>query len=248
MRKYAIMNVSSLFKSTVRLLAVSSGIAYDPHSWNPSGEENSKHGTPPCVHWPAYDTHRGPNGISLPKWSTPDLGGGHGRCRSQAVKLAVAKCRSMVEHVRIEQGIPGASFAIAVDGNIICQEGLGYSDVENSVACTEDTVMRIASISKPLVAVAVLQLWQEGKIDLDCPVQAYVTNFPVKEFAGKTVQITTRQILSHLGGIRHYGTVLAKEDTKKEFEHSEYYIKKHYKSVDEALRLFAQDKLLAEPG
>ena len=240
------MNGSILFKSGVRLLAASSGVAYGAH-WQTTDEGNDpKHVPVSRTRCGACEDHGASR--SLPRRSINNSEGTRELCKYEAVKSAVAKCRNMVEHMRIKQGAPGASFAIAVDGQIVCQEGLGYADVENAVACTEETVMRIASISKPLVTVAVMQLWESGKLDLDSPVQAYVPYFPAKKFAGKTVEVSSRQLLSHLGGIRHYSKLPPSEDTTKEFEHSEYYIKKHYKSVEESLSLFAQDDLLAEPG
>ena len=48
------------------------------------------------------------------------------------------------------------------------------------------------------------KLWEEGKLDLDAPIQTYVKSFPEKTFNGATVTLTTRHLLSHLGGIRHY--------------------------------------------
>ena len=48
------------------------------------------------------------------------------------------------------------------------------------------------------------KLWEEGKLDLDAPIQTYVTSFPEKTFNGATTTLTTRHLLSHLGGIRHY--------------------------------------------
>ena len=64
--------------------------------------------------------------------------------------------------------------------------------------------MRIASISKPLTASAIALLWQRGKVDLDLPIQTYVPEFPVKSFEGKAVKITTRQVMTHMSGIRDY--------------------------------------------
>ena len=64
--------------------------------------------------------------------------------------------------------------------------------------------MRIASISKPMTAAAVAILWQEGKLDIDLPVQKYVPDFPVKTFDGTEVEITTRNVMSHMSGIRNY--------------------------------------------
>lgn len=64
---------------------------------------------------------------------------------------------------------------------------MGYADLENRVPCSPDTVMRIASISKPLTAAAAARLWEEGKLDLDAPVQKYVPEFPEKTFQGEAV-------------------------------------------------------------
>ncbi|MBN3301350.1 LACTB protein, partial [Amia calva] len=81
--------------------------------------------------------------------------------------------------------------------------------------------MRIASISKPLTATALARLWEEGKLDLDVPVQTYVPEFPEKEFEGEPVTITTRLLLSHLSGIRHYekDAKKVKEEKEKENRH-----------------------------
>ena len=81
---------------------------------------------------------------------------------------------------------------------------MGYADVENDVPCTPETSMRIASISKPLTAIALLQLWQKGLVDLDAPMQKYVPQFPEKKYKGEKVLIKTRQLLSHVAGIRSY--------------------------------------------
>ena len=107
----------------------------------------------------------------------------------------------------LERGIPGGVVAVMKDGVLVWSEGVGYADVENAVPCRPNTLMRIASISKPLTAVALLQLWQKGLVDLDAPVQKYVPEFPEKEYKGEKVVMTTRQLLSHMAGIRHYTKV-----------------------------------------
>jgi len=61
------------------------------------------------------------------------------------------------------------------------------SDIENLVDCKPASVMRIASISKPLTMVAIAQLWEQGKLDLDKPVQHYVPSWPDKVFKGQKV-------------------------------------------------------------
>lgn len=59
--------------------------------------------------------------------------------------------------------------------------------------CGVGTVMRIASISKSLTAAAVARVWEDGKLELDAPVQKYVPEFPVKQFEGKDVRYNVQE-------------------------------------------------------
>ena len=76
-----------------------------------------------------------------------------------------------------------------MDGKSVWSEGLGYADVENRVPCTAKSVMRIASISKSITMATVAKLWESGKLDLDKPVQDYVSSFPEKKFENEKVNI-----------------------------------------------------------
>jgi serine beta-lactamase-like protein LACTB, mitochondrial len=128
------------------------------------------------------------------------------------------------------RGIPGLSVAVAVDGRIVYSEGFGYADLEERVPVWATTKFRIGSVSKPLTAVALVQLVEQGKVDLDAPVQNYVPTFP-----DKGAQITPRMLTGHLAGIRHY-------------QGDEFLIAKHYDNVVEGLQIFQADPLVAPPG
>ena len=95
--------------------------------------------------------------------------------------------------------IPGVSVAVVENGVEDWSAGFGSADLENSVPATAHTLYRLASISKSLTASGAMLLWQQGKLDLDAPVQKYCPAFPQKD-----TTITTRELLGHLGGIRHY--------------------------------------------
>lgn len=95
---------------------------------------------------------------------------------------------------------------------------------------TAETRFRIGSVSKALTSVAVGRLLQDGRLDLDSPVQRYVPGFPAKRYP-----ITVRQVAGHLAGIRHY--------FPGEFENRE-----HYPTITQGLAIFAADSLLFEPG
>jgi len=116
--------------------------------------------------------------------------------------------------------------------------GFGYADIENGVKMTPESVIRIASISKSMTMAMMGKLIEDGKVDVDAPVQKYLPEFPVKTFEGQPVSsnlrhiivhrkrnnirkfsleiqvtITVRHLLSHLSGIRHYKT---KEEVEAE--------------------------------
>ncbi|XP_019333051.2 serine beta-lactamase-like protein LACTB, mitochondrial [Alligator mississippiensis] len=134
----------------------------------------------------------------------------------RAFSRAAERSRDLLQRIKDEVGAPGIVVGVSVDGREVWCEGLGYADVENRVTCKPETVMRIASISKCLTMAAVAKLWEEGKLDLDAPVQKYVPEFPEKVYEGEKVTITTRLLASHLSGIRHYEKDLAKVKEEKE--------------------------------
>ncbi|XP_069621680.1 serine beta-lactamase-like protein LACTB, mitochondrial [Ranitomeya imitator] len=122
----------------------------------------------------------------------------------EAYSAAIARSRELLSRVKDEVGSPGIVVGVSVDGQTVWTEGLGFADVENRIPCSPDSVMRVASISKSFTMAALAKLWQEGRLDLDAPVQKYVPEFPEKEFEGEKVTITTRLLVSHISGIRHY--------------------------------------------
>src|SRR5688572_18800923 len=147
---------------------------------------------------------------------------------SPALRLEIEK---LVAEEMTRQGIPGLSLALAADGVPRGSYAFGIADVENQVPVKPETMFRLASISKPVTAVAALQLWEQGSLDLDAPVQRYIPTFPRKPWT-----VTPRQLLGHLGGVRHYTTIDEVESTR------------HYFDVLSPLQIFQDDPLAAEPG
>jgi len=143
---------------------------------------------------------------------------------------AVERSREIAFDFMERMGTPGLSVAVGVEGKIVWAEGFGYADLENRVPVWPSTKFRIASISKPLTAAALGKLLEEGRLDLDAPVQRYVPSFPEKRWP-----ITTRELAGHLAGIRHY-------------RGSESLSRTHYEDVLDALEIFSGDSLLHEPG
>ena len=131
--------------------------------------------------------------------------------------------------------VPGVSVAVVENGEYEWGAGFGLADAENNVPASEHTLFRLASISKSLTATAAMQLWEQGKLDLDAPVQKYCPAFPQKQSP-----ITTRQVMGHLAGIRHYKT--GPDDL-------EIGNTKHFDNpIQAGLDFFKNDPLLSEPG
>src|SRR5579863_3277577 len=132
--------------------------------------------------------------------------------------------------------VPGVSVAVVENGEYEWGSGFGLADAENNAPASEHTLFRLASISKPLTATAAMQLWERGQLDLDSPVQKYCPAFPQKDSP-----ITTREVLGHLAGIRHY-----KSETQDDPEIGNT---KHFDNPIEAgLKFFENDALVAPPG
>ena len=131
-----------------------------------------------------------------------------------------------------QKGNVGVSAGYAIDGEIKWSNASGYSCKEQEKAFTENTLTRIASISKSMTAVAIMQLVEQGLIDLEQPIQNYLPDFPKKEQG----EITTRHLLSHTSGVGQYLN-------DKEIEN-----KINYSSLKDAMQVFQDRPLLFEPG
>ena len=162
-------------------------------------------------------------GTARPATAPPAPGTLHDETR-----LALAR---LVDEHRRAIGAPAISAAVVVDGRIAWADGFGQADLEQEVPAHADTVYRIASISKPVAATAVMQLVERGLVGLDDPIQKYVPDFPRKPEG----EIRLRHLLTHTSGIRHY-----KGD---EFNSREYFA-----TTAAAFRIFEDDPLLFAPG
>jgi len=131
---------------------------------------------------------------------------------------------------------PGVSVAIVERGQLLWSKGFGLANLEDDSPATPQTLYRLGSVSKPLTATAAMQLWERGKLDLDAPIQKYCPAFPEKP-----QPITTRELLGHLGGIRHY-----KSESPDDPEISNT---KHFEDpIAGGIKFFANDPLVAPPG
>lgn len=147
-----------------------------------------------------------------------------------------AQIESSISRFMAANSVPGLSAAVVEHGEFVWSEGFGMADLENSVPATSKTLYRLASVSKPVTAAGAMELWERGKLDLDAPVQKYCPAFPQKE-----QPITTRELLGHLGGIRHYRS--------NSLDDPEIGNTKHFDDpIAAGIKFFSNDPLVAPPG
>jgi CubicO group peptidase (beta-lactamase class C family) len=137
----------------------------------------------------------------------------------------------LVAGLMAQRKVPGVSVAVATSNQLCWSKGFGMADLENSVPARASTVYRIASISKSITAVAVMQLVEKGRLNLEAPIRQYVPAFPEKPWP-----ITCRQLLSQQSGVRHYRDASETGSTR------------HYWNLADALSLFKNDPLVFTPG
>lgn len=143
------------------------------------------------------------------------------------VKEADAIARALMQ----DSALPGLAVTVGQGGVLLWSEGYGYADVEQRVPVWPAiTKFRVGSVAKSFTSAAIGQLVEQGRLDLDAPIQRYVPAFPEKQGV-----ITTRLLAGHLAGIRHY-------------QGDENFITDHYSTTLDALSIFQDDPLVAAPG
>jgi len=145
-------------------------------------------------------------------------------------QTGLAEFEEFVKKQMATDKIPGLSIGFIKD-DVMWAKGFGYADLENKTPAKAESMYRLASVTKPMTATAVLQLAEKGKINLDAEVQTYVPYFPKKQFP-----VTVRQLLGHLGGISHY----------KDYDKEGHF--KDHKNTREAIAVFENFDLVNEPG
>jgi serine beta-lactamase-like protein LACTB len=142
----------------------------------------------------------------------------------------IARARKLIPRMKRAFAAPGLSVAIAAEGRLVWSESCGFADRGRRRKVSRGTQFRVGSLSKALTAATVARLSQAGRLNLDASIRDYIEEFPSSGPAP-----TVRQLGGHLGGIRHY-------------EGAEAINTKHYSSVNDSLRVFIDDPLVAPPG
>jgi len=166
--------------------------------------------------------------LAVVLWLSAAVTAQPGRVAADRDQVALAR---LTDDARLALGTPGLAAAIVVGESVVWAQGFGTADLEQGVPVRPEAVFRIASISKPITATAVLQLVERGLVSLEDPIQRFVPSFPRKPQG----EIRIRHLLTHTSGIRHY-------------RGSEMNSREAYPSVERALAVFKDDPLLFAPG
>ena len=111
----------------------------------------------------------------------------------------VDRLRSVVRAEVTQKDLPACSISLVDGDRTVWAEGFGFHDAKQSVPATAQTVYRVGSVSKLMTDVALMQLVEAGRIDLDAPVKQYLPSFTPQN--DTDLPITLRQLTSHRSGL-----------------------------------------------
>lgn len=144
------------------------------------------------------DPKAGPK-LTLPEADTPESG---------EIGRNLQPLNELMRRTLKEHNIPGATLAVSYRGELLFARGFGYTDVDTATAMPAATNMRIASVSKPITAVAILLLVQDGKLTLDQNALELLAQHPSFSFKTQDAvqsdpqwsKISVRHLLNHSAG------------------------------------------------
>lgn len=112
---------------------------------------------------------------------------------------AVQQLEAFIQREVANKGLPALSIALVDDQKVVWTKGFGYANPEKKTTATAETVYRVGSVSKLFTDIAIMQLVEQGKLDLDAPIGRYLPAFkPANPY---DVPITMRQMMSHRSGM-----------------------------------------------
>ncbi len=117
------------------------------------------------------------------------------------VVSAIRLYEAWVESQMAYRGQPGLSIGIVHDQELIWARGFGYADREKKIPATPQTIYRMASNTKMFTASAIMQLRDEGKLQLDDPVAKHLPWFKIRNRHPDAPVITIRHLLTHTSGL-----------------------------------------------
>lgn len=154
------------------------------------------------------------------------------KLEEQTFKLLVSKSDKLLEECITFNETAGISSGIYKSNKIVWKGAAGFMDLENKIKANPEMLNRSASIAKPMTSIAILQLYEQKKLNLDDPIQKHLSYFPKK----KEGEITIRHLLNHTSGVDAYNS------------QEEAFPTKNYTTLREAISVFKDRPLRHAPG
>ncbi|MGQ0848110.1 MAG: serine hydrolase domain-containing protein [Actinomycetota bacterium] len=117
-----------------------------------------------------------------------------------SVRIDEIDMRAMVAEMLNRHPAVGLAVGVVHDGRLEFFYGHGVADIASNIPITEDTVFRIASITKTFTAIAAMQLWEQGLVDLDAPANNYLRAYQLIPAKVGFRPATVRHLLTHTAG------------------------------------------------
>ena len=162
------------------------------------------------------------------------------------VRPALATRLDAILNEAVPRHIAGAVVIVARNGQILYRKAHGFADREAGRPMEITTVFRLASVTKPLVAVAALRLIDQGRLSLDDPVNRWLPGFTPALPDGRRPVITIRHLLTHTAGLNY--PFLEPQDGPYHRLGVGDGLEDNGITLNENIRRIAQSPLLAEPG
>lgn len=121
--------------------------------------------------------------------------------RTEKIKATFNVIDSIYKKHATDNHLPGISFGIVADGQLVYKNSYGYTDIENKIPVSSSSMFRIASMSKSFTCMAILKLRDEGKLQLDDPAYLYIPELKnIKYPTADAPHITIRHLMTHGAG------------------------------------------------
>jgi CubicO group peptidase (beta-lactamase class C family) len=131
--------------------------------------------------------------VPIPKFADP--------ARGEKLAAAFPEVDRVLERYHTQRGTPGLVYGIVIDGHLVHTKSFGVRDRESNAPVTQETVFRIASMTKSFTVLAVLKLRDAGKLSLEDPVAKWIPEFARMEYPTRdTDPIRIRHLLTHSAG------------------------------------------------
>lgn len=125
----------------------------------------------------------------------------NGYIKTESMDALIESLETETPNLLEKYKIPGAAISILENGRVKWIGTFGSANTEDGVKVSKDTVFQVASISKSVTALGIMKLVEQEKINLDDPIENYITRWKIPESMYDKNEVTIRRLLSHTSGL-----------------------------------------------